>query len=311
MKVIGITGISGFIASHVADECRARGYQVLGLDHIARQMDTDVELYLGDMRDEAAMMEFAAHVDGIIHLAGVLGTAETIKRPLPAIDSNIKGGLNFLEACNQYNLPGVNICVGNYTMNNPYSISKNMVERLCQMFNNDRGGKINQVRSVNSYGPRQMAFAPFASSKVRKIVPSLICRALSGMDMELYGGGTQISDMIYVLDVAKALVNALEEADKGNVLDKPVEIGSVEHTSIKEVAELVNDIIHDLDYPIVNITSLPMRPGERVGDKVTADTDTLKLIGMDASKLIPLQVGMRETIEWFIANEGKTWTKPS
>lgn len=310
MRVIGITGISGFIASHVADECLTRGYTVLGLDHIKRDKNEyadGVEVYLGDMRDEASMLEFAAHSDGIIHLAGVLGTAETIKRPLPAIDSNIKGGLNFLEACNQYNLPGVNICVGNYTMNNPYSISKNMVERLCQMFNNDRGGRINQIRAVNSYGPRQVAFTPFAHSKVRKIVPSLVCRALSGMPMELYGGGVQVSDMVYVEDVAKALINALEYADRGIVLDKPVEIGSVEHTTIREVADLVNVLVPKP----VDIISLPMRPGEMVGEAVTADVETLRLIGMNPDDLIGLVEGMNRTIDWFAENEGVTWTKPN
>jgi UDP-glucose 4-epimerase len=313
MRVIGITGISGFIASHVADECLSRGYKVLGLDHIKRdeaEYAKGVELFLGDMRDEAAMMEFAAHSDGIIHLGGVLGTAETIKRPLPAIDSNIKGGLNFLEACNQYNLPGVNICVGNYTMNNPYSISKNMVERLCYMFNNDRGGRINQVRAVNCYGPRQLAFEPFAHSKVRKIAPSLICRALSGMPMELYGGGTQVSDMVYVGDVARALVNALEHAEKGITFDKAIEIGSVEHTTIREVAEAVNTRIVRRGYEPVDIVSLPMRPGERVGEAVTADTETLRLIGMNPEQLIGLKPGIAVTIDWFEKNEGVTWEKP-
>ena len=152
MRTIAITGISGFIAGHVAEECIKRGYKVIGLDHIKREAHEypeGVEVFLGDMRDEAAMMELAAHSDGIIHLAGVLGTQECINNPLPAIDSNIKGGLNFLEACNQYDIPGVNICVGNYWMQNTYSISKNMIERLCYIYNNERGGKINQVRTVN------------------------------------------------------------------------------------------------------------------------------------------------------------------
>ena len=151
MRVIAITGISGFIAGHVAEECIKRGYKVIGLDHIkkeAHEYPEGVEVFLGDMRDEAAMMELAAHSDGIIHMAGVVGTQECISNPMPAIDSNIKGGLNFLEACNQYELPGVKICVGNWCMNNTYSRSKNMIERLCYMYNSDRNGKINKGRAV-------------------------------------------------------------------------------------------------------------------------------------------------------------------
>lgn len=298
MRTIGITGISGFIAGHVAEECIKRGYKVIGLDHIKREAHEypeGVEIFLGDMRDEAAMMELAAHSDGILHLAGVLGTQECVKNPLPAIDSNIKGGLNFLEACNQYDIPGVNIAVGNYYMNNPYSISKNMIERLCYMYNNDRGGRINQVRAVNCYGPRQTVASPFGSSKVRKITPSFVCRALTNMPIEIYGDGQNISDMVYVGDVAKALVNALEYADRGITFNESIECGPKEHHAVKEVAELIIKLSGSKS----EIVHLPMRPGEQAGVDVTANFDTLKQIGMDVDELTSLEQGMTKTIGYF------------
>lgn len=300
MRVIAITGISGFIAGHVAEECIKRGYKVIGLDHIkkeAHEYPEGVEVFLGDMRDEAAMMELAAHSDGIIHMAGVLGTQECISNPLPAIDSNIKGGLNFLEACNQYELPGVNICVGNWFMNNPYSISKNMIERLCYMYNSDRNGKINQVRAVNCYGSRQSVAAPFGSSKVRKITPSFICRALSGQPIEIYGDGSNISDMVYVGDVAKALVNALEYANNGRVFHEAIECGPKIHHTVKEVAELIVKLTDSKS----EIVHLPMRPGEQAGVDVTADFDTLKYVGMEAEELTSLEDGMKKTVEYYRA----------
>lgn len=296
LRTVAITGISGFIAGYVAEECIKRGYKVIGLDHIKRDDYQDgVEIFLGDMRDEAAMMELAAHSDGIIHLAGVLGTQECIKNPLPAIDSNIKGGLNFLEACNQYGIPGVNICVGNWHMNNPYSISKNMVERLCYMYNNDRGGRINQVRAVNAYGPRQSVAAPFGSSKVRKITPSFVCRALTNKPIEIYGDGQNISDMVYVGDVAKALVTALEKAEQGKVFHEAVECGPEQSHTVKEVAELIIKLADSKS----EIVHLPMRPGEQAGVDVTANFFTLGLVDMDADELVPLEVGMKKTIEYF------------
>jgi UDP-glucose 4-epimerase len=84
----------------------------------------DYEVILGDIRDATAMVELAAHCDGIIHLAAVLGTQETIFNPRPAAETNLVGGLNFLEAVSQYDLPGVYIAIGNHWMNNSYSISK-------------------------------------------------------------------------------------------------------------------------------------------------------------------------------------------
>lgn len=310
MHKILVFGGSGFIGSHVIDELITHGYEPIVFDHHGRTMHRDVELFLGDVRDKTAVMEAVAHSDGWINLAACLGTQETIKNPYPALETNVMGGINVLEAATHYDVPGVYIAVGNYWHNNPYSITKNMIERFCEMYRTDRGTKVNVVRAVNAYGPRQLAFEPFAHSKVRKITPSLVCRALSGMPMELYGGGTQISDMVYVGDVAKALVNALEYANKGKNVPT-VEVGSVEHTTILEVADVVNKIVSEHGYQKVDIKKLPMRPGEAVGKPVTADVKTLWNINMSPSDLTSLYEGMIKTIEWFIANEGKSWTRPN
>lgn len=312
MKKVGVTGGAGFVGRYVCEELLSKGYTPVIFDHHAKDSSeyTDgCEVFMGDVRDEVAMTEFAAHVDGIIHLAAVLGTQETVQNPRPAARSNLDGGLNFLEACAQYNLPGVYIAVGNHWMNNPYSITKNMIERFTHMYNKERGTRVNIVRAVNAYGERQLAATPFAHGKVRKITPALICRALSGMPMELYGGGQQVSDMVYVGDVAKALVLALECADYNHVIDRAVEIGSEWHTTVREVAELINTIVEEKGYTPVEITSLPMRPGENVGDKVTADVNTLELISFNKEELVSLEEGMEKTIQYFIDSEGTAWHK--
>lgn len=313
MRKVGVTGGAGFIGRYVVEELQSKGYVPVVLDHHRRspgEYDPSVEVFLGDVTDEVAMTEFAAHVDGIVHLAAVLGTQETIKNPTPAIWSNMLGGLNFLESVAQYGLPAVYIAVGNHWMDNPYSISKTAVERLCRMYNADRGTRVNVVRAVNAYGPRQLAAEPFAHGKVRKVTPSLVCRALSGMPMELYGGGAQVSDMVYVGDVARALVLALEKAAAGVVLDRPVEIGSIKHTTIRQVADRVAEICRRKGYEVPEVASLPMRPGETVGTPVTADVSTLAYIDFPIEELVPLDVGLLRTVDYFIESEGTAWHRP-
>jgi Nucleoside-diphosphate-sugar epimerases len=246
MTKVGVTGGSGFIGRYVAEELQKRGYTPVIFDHHKRstgEYPEGVEVFIGDVRDDVALTELAAHVDGIIHLAAVLGTQETIKNPRPAAMSNLMGGLNFLEACAQYNLPGAYICVGNHWMNNTYSITKTMIERFVRMFNKDRGTRVNCVRAVNAYGPRQVAATPFGHGKVRKITPAFVCRALSDMPIEVYGDGQQVSDMVYVGDVAKALVLALEEAQAGNVIDEVIEVGPKDNKTVNEVAETVANMV--------------------------------------------------------------------
>lgn len=311
MHKIGVTGGMGFIGRYVIEEIQSRGYIPVIFDHHLRSRDEypdNVEVFLGDVRDLTAFSELAAHVDGIIHLAAVLGTQETINDPLPAVMSNVVGGLNFLESVVKYDLPGVYIAVGNYWFNNPYSISKNMIERFCHMYNKDRGANVNIVRAVNAYGPRQIAAQPFAHGKVRKITPAFICRALSGLPIEIYGDGNQISDMVYVGDVAKALVNALEYANNKQTFDVAIEVGPKENTTVRYTAELINSIAAKKGYKLSNIVSLPMRPGENIGDPVTANTETLKLIGMNESTLVKLEDGMSSTVQYFIDTEGSEWS---
>lgn len=312
MKKVGVTGGAGFIGGYVCEELLERGYTPVVFDHHKHTQVADgVEFFLGDARDDVAMTELAAHVDGIIHLAAVLGTQETVENPRPAAQSNLMGGLNFLEAVAQYKIAGTYIAVGNWFMNNSYSISKNMIERFTHMFNKDRGTHVNIVRAVNAYGPRQLAAEPFAHGKVRKITPALICRALSGMPMELYGGGTQVSDMVYVGDVAKALVGSLEAADKGIIFDDVIGAGSTTPHTILSVAEKVNDIIEKKGYQRVPIVSLPMRKGEKEGAEVRVDASTLEKIGMGVSNLVQLEEGLERTIDYYIATEGDKWHNPN
>lgn len=295
MKV-GVTGGAGFIGGHVVDVLRERGHDVIVFDHLGRG---DSEVMLGDTRDEVAVTELAAHVEGIIHLASVLGTQETVHNPRPAVMTNVISGMNVFEAGVQYGLPVVNIAVGNAGFSNPYSASKTCVETLGHMYVRDRGLRLNQVRLVNAYGPRQSVAAPYGTSKVRKIMPAFVCRALTGAPIEVYGDGLQTSDMVWVRDGALALVLALEAAAAGNVVPSVMECGPADHTTVLEVAEQVMWFAERVTGRASQIVHLPMRPGETPGAYVTCNPATLAPIGMKAGDLKPLPEGIAETVGWF------------
>lgn len=318
---IGITGGAGFIGGHVVDVALERGHSVVVFDARGRVGDVHsvaaelgrVERRLGDVRDATAMTELAAHVDGIIHLAACLGTQETIQNPRPAAETNIVGGLNFLEACTQYDIPGVYIGVGNHWMDNTYSITKTTVERFVRMFNAERHpragaifkdeerlrSRFNIVRLVNAYGPRQSVAPPFGPAKVRKITPSFVARALTGRPIEIYGDGSQISDMVHVRDGALALVKALESAADGVVFDRPVEVGPSESNTVLEIAQMIRTQARRITGNHSEITFLPMRPGETPGTPVVADTSTLEFVGMAPEELVDTRAGLYSTVSWY------------
>jgi len=290
-----VTGGNGFIGSYVVDRLVSDGIEVVIFDHnsegirrLARH--TNTELYLGDIRDEVAVTEAMAHVDGFIHLAGVLGTQETIDNPKPAIMTNITAGLNVLEAATQYDVPGVNIAVGNYWENNPYSISKNTVERLVEMYRKYRGAKVSNVRALNAYGPGQSVFSPYGSSKVRKIIPSFVSRVLHDEKIQVYGDGNQIMDMVYVQDVADILVDTLYHTHNYGAVEQTLEAGTGVRTSVKEIAEAV---IAEIGYG--EIEYLPLRPGETPGAIVLADSTAL----LNPFPFKTLKEGLAPTIEYY------------
>jgi nucleoside-diphosphate-sugar epimerase len=300
MKTVLVTGGNGFIGRYVVEELASRGYHVSVLDTRYREPAAGADLVLGDIRDATAVTESVAHADGVIHLAGVLGTQETIQNPRPAAETNIIGGLNVLEACAQYDVPLVNIAVGNFWMNNTYSITKNTVERFVEMFVRFRGSRMTVVRALNAYGPRQTAAAPFGPSKVRKIMPSFICRALTGLPIEIYGDGEQIMDMIYVQDVAEILVDALVRTADSEVAHLATyEAGTGRKTSVNDIANLVAGAVRVSGGKLVEINHLPMRAGEDEKSVVIGNPLTLETLGWTPNDLVKLEDGVTKTVAYY------------
>jgi UDP-glucose 4-epimerase len=309
MKVL-VTGSSGFIGGYVLEELLARGHTPIAFDrHDKGFRPEGAELFLGDITDDVSVTEAVAHADAFIHLAGVLGTQETIKNPNPAAYTNILGGLNLFKAAAQYKVPGVNIAVGNYWMNNTYSITKSTMERFAKMFNKESGTKITIVRALNAYGPRQVSAPPYGPSKVKKIMPAFINAALHGEPISIYGDGTQVMDMIYVADVAQVLVSALEfTIDKGpvdgDVGGRIFEAGSGDDTTVNQIAEAVLDAVepdwrereHD-EKSYRRITTVPMRPGEPEHSVVLGNPATIDRL--ELREFTSLEDGIAKTVEYF------------
>lgn len=305
MAKYGLSGGQGFIGGWVRRELLMRGHEVVVFDRYPRtEMAGGEQFFLGDVQDATAVTEMAAHVDGIIHLAAVLGTQETIQNPRPSAATNILGSLNVLEAAVQYDLPVVYAGVGNSFMRElatgSYTISKTCVEDYARMYNAYRGGRISVVRPVNAYGPGQSVAAPYGPSKVRKILPAFSCRALTGTDIEVYGDGTQVSDCVWVGDVARTFVSALEYTATNGPLEKAAEVGPVESATVNDVARLVaEEAAIATGREPVGITHLPMRPGEVPNAVVRSDVSTLEPLGIDANGFVSLEEGVKRTVTWF------------
>lgn len=297
MKNILVTGGAGFIGSHVVDELLRRSLVPTIFDRLIHFHPTiaDVKrtpIFYGDVTSYQAVLEAVGKHDGVIHLAGRLGTAETINDPVPSVEVNTIGALNVFQACREHGVPAVYIAVGNHWMNNSYSISKTSAERFALMFNTEHDTRIAVVRGMNAFGPRQLHLP------VKKIIPTFVVHALRGDDIPVYGDGSQRMDMIFVEDLARVLVDALV-TDHG-CYDSVMEAGTGEALSVKEIAEAVIEASGSSRRRASRIKNLPMRAGEPEGSVVVADLETLAPLGDYSFK--PFSEAIVETVEWYRKN---------
>ena len=308
MKIL-VTGASGFIGRYVCEELWSRGHSVVAFDHtisnspdawshLAWPPQSKLSLYVGDVRDYTAVAEAVATSDGVIHLAGVLGTQETIKEPRPSVETNIFGALNIFKAASHYGKRVVNIAVGNYWMDNSYSITKSTAERFASMYAKEFAARITTVRGLNVYGPRQKV------GPVRKIVPNFIVPLLKNEKIRIYGTGEQVMDMIYVTDIARVLVAALDAPEDLRADRDVIEAGNGKMTTVLDIARSAVRCIHgDVDLKEC-VEFVPMRPGEEE-DAVVVATHTEKLNmlpGIEFGKFTPLEMGLSMTAAWYAAH---------
>jgi len=140
-----------------------------------------------------------------------------------------------------------------------------------------------------------VSFPPYGPSKVKKITPAFVNAAIRDLPIGIYGDGTQISDMIYVEDVARVLVEAMKHADQGKVYDDAFEVGYGDPITVNEVAETVIRVANSKSV----LQHSPMRPGEEEHGVVMADPSTLAPLGIKKDSFVSLEDGLKKTIEYY------------
>lgn len=319
MYKIAVIGSNSFIAGYVIEELHNRGHKVVGLQRhlpFGKANHYPDEVYLGDITNHEVVERVVSICDYTINLAGILGTSETVNNPKPAVEVNILGTLNVLNACRIWEKPFVQIAVGNHWMNNTYSITRTTAERFTLMYAKEHGLKANVVRALNAYGPRQT----FQSYK--KMMPQFILNALANKPLPVYGDGEQLMDFIYASDLAEFMVDTLLEPEKvrqdtnkkiiesNNTIDfirlkNNIPLFENEFGNVYEcgegfglpVKELAQKII-DLSNSKSTIEYKPMRAGEPLGAKIVADYQS-------PTYKISIDEGIKKAIEYYRVNLDK------
>lgn len=269
MKRVLVTGSTGFIGRWVCQELSMRGIEPIGFDTPRSVLDRS---------DLHSAMSVA---DGVINLAGMLGTAEIFGSEHEAALVNIIGAVNVYDMAAVDGIPVVQIGTGHKGQPNPYAITKAAAEDLGFSRAQYMNERIVVVRAYHVYGEGQKAPAPHGTSPVRKIIPSFACRALSNMDIEVVGDGLQLVDLVYAEDVARVLVDALT-AEPGSLL----EAGTGKAMSVLDVAHDVRTWAGSSS----RIVHIGQRSGEPPGAVVVANSPLCTN---------PWPHRLAETVKWY------------
>lgn len=302
MKVL-VTGGAGFIGSHVADAFVNAGHDVLVLDDLSTGKRVNVNprarFVQMDLRDEAlADLLIRERPEIVSHQAARADVRESVQKPLLYASINVLGSLNLLEACRQAGVRKViyastgGACYGEplylpvdeaHPVNplDPYGASKHHVEHYLYLYRTTFGLEFTILRYANIYGPRQ---DPFGEAGVVAIFTN---KMLTNGEPIINGSGEQERDFVYVSDIARANLLAVERGD-GETLN----IGSGVGTNINQIFRTLKDLTGFAGEEKHG----PAKLGEVFKVYLKADRAREKL---GWTPTVSLEEGLRQTVAWF------------
>lgn len=282
-----ITGGSGFIGSYIYEELiKEKDASITILDTMSpKDFKFDGKFVFADIRDKFAILDAVYNNDVIFHVAGILGTLETFDDPYLVSEINIFGALRVFEAAKNFKKPVVNLSLGNPWLN-PYMITKRTAQEFGQMYNEFYKTKITTLTGRNAYGPRQKW------SHVQKVVPTFIVRALKNKDIDIWGDGEQIIDLIHAEDMAKACVIASKKQ-----IPDVIDLGTGIPTKVIDLAKMIIEETNSSS----KINFIPMRKGEPFRSVTLADIKKASEL-LEFIPEINLREGLKMTIPWYEKN---------
>lgn len=242
-----VTGGDGFIGRYVVALLRNFGIQACAFD---RTLENDI-------LDTNEVNHFVKWADAVIHLAGVLGTSELFAQAHVAVDVNVHGTLNVLEAMRGTGKHLVLIDQPHIWFN-VYEATHLAAARMAQAFCRDFDVPLDVVCAYNAYGPGQKVEG---RGHPRKIIPTFSVNAWSGRPIIITGDGSQVVDLIYAGDIAHAFLMALI---RGGGIGHTHHAGTGEPMSVGTVAEYVRRTVSRHGGPKVPIIYTERRKGENV-----------------------------------------------
>jgi len=320
LKIL-ITGGAGFLGSHLTDALLARGDDVTILDIVG---DLKVRHHLGNprfhyIRDTVLNTEILESLilkaDLVYHLAAVVGVEHYVADPYEVLNVNINGTQAVLKLAYKHNRKVVFSSTSEVYGRNPrvpfredddrvlgstridrwcYSTSKAAAEHFCFAYHR-LGLPVVILRYFNVYGPR------LDKIDVGRVITIFMGQVLRGDPVTVIGDGSQTRCFTHIDDAIRATVEAgMNDRAVGEIFN----VGSDVETSILELAETMIRIAGSPSKVVfVPQEAVYGESYEDVPRRVPCVKRTQEILGVEAET--PLEKGLRQTIDWFKAGNGR------
>ena len=319
-----VTGVAGFIGSHLLETLLELGQTVVGLDnystgyrhnldeveHLAgAQAWRNFSFIEGDICSLDDCRRACAGVDVVLHHAALGSVPRSIEDPLATHDANLTGFVHMLIAARDAGakrfiyaassstygdhpgLPKVEDVIGRPL--SPYAVTKLANELYADVFSRCYGIETVGLRYFNVFGPRQDPEGAYAA-----VIPKWVAQFISGEPVTINGDGDTSRDFCYVANAVQANVLAAT-ADDPSALNQVYNIAVGERTTLNQLFELQRELL---------ATRLPnmhdRRPSYREfreGDVRHSQADISKaraLLGYAPTH--PVREGLAEAMDWYI-----------
>jgi UDP-glucuronate 4-epimerase len=278
MKNILITGVAGFIGSHLADALLERGDQITGIDNFNTYYAPGIKrrniagalqhenftLHETDIQDEAALRAIFEKTEPevVVHLAARAGVRPSLQDPNLYHRVNVIGGQHILDACRDFRTPhlvfassssvyggstDVPFSETNPVMRpiSPYAATKRMNELQAHVYSHVYGVNVTMLRFFTVYGPRQrpdMAIHKFTR------------RILDGEAIPVFGDGGTKRDYTYIEDIIDGVVRCADRPFDYEIFN----LGEHHTTSLSELIALIEK--HTGEKAVID--RQPLQPGD-------------------------------------------------
>jgi len=309
-----ITGGAGFIGAHLSRALLNQGYEVRIIDNESTGQRQNVppgaRYFRGDVRNLSDLAAaFQGGVEVVFHLAAQVSNIKSFENPREDFTTNVLGTLNVLEMCERHGVPRLlyassmavygeagELPVGETSPCVPtsyYGISKHCAESylLAASQNPLSRLKVTALRMFNVFGPLQSLTNPYQG-----VVSVFISNVISDQPVTIYGTGHQTRDFIYIDDIVRAWLLAI---DNDAACNRAINLGSNTRVSVLELLTAV------LEAAGKNGAPWPLRYEPRL----FGDQDHIRCDNRLAGSLLGWQpqvsflTGLQRTIRW--AREGR------